>query len=374
MTRTEELVRDLLALARKTGAGNKLPTVRALCERQGVAMATVQAALGQLAREGVLRLEHGRGIFVAEGVSTRTLGILLGDEMAGGVPPFYSAMEAACRRLMTGAGGAVRTYGNRVREYEEAVRNGVVQAGLMLPETTAERGDWFEGLGIPSLCLSASGRPGTFGVDYHAMIRQGVSALAGEGARRIACVSLFNPVHEAAKGKLSPRVVDRAVFEAALAETGLSVRDARFLDNYLVFPDGSADFSGSGETAARILLRQGDRPHDGVLILDDQFAASFLPTMLLAGRRPGRDFVCATHENGGTKLLHPYHGHVIRLVVDPNEMAEYVVSNLLSRLSNARRRQPKMRLFEPRVIRPQDDNPVLISYRRKNLHNERAIL
>lgn len=50
----------------KIRAGEKLPGVRELMARHGVSLATLQNALGQLVREGVLDLRHGSGIYVRE--------------------------------------------------------------------------------------------------------------------------------------------------------------------------------------------------------------------------------------------------------------------------------------------------------------------
>lgn len=50
------------------GAGGRLPTEAALAERFGVNRHTVRQAMGALERDGVVRIEQGRGSFVAETV------------------------------------------------------------------------------------------------------------------------------------------------------------------------------------------------------------------------------------------------------------------------------------------------------------------
>ncbi|MEV6287987.1 GntR family transcriptional regulator [Kribbella sp. NPDC051770] len=64
MRRTE--ARDqLLALIDSSGPGQVLPSERSLSESLGVSRPTLRAALDDLAREGLVVREHGRGTFVS---------------------------------------------------------------------------------------------------------------------------------------------------------------------------------------------------------------------------------------------------------------------------------------------------------------------
>ncbi|MGC4936763.1 GntR family transcriptional regulator [Kribbella sp. DT2] len=64
MRRTQ--ARDqLLALIETSGPGQVLPSERSLSESLGVSRPTLRAALDDLAREGVVVREHGRGTFVS---------------------------------------------------------------------------------------------------------------------------------------------------------------------------------------------------------------------------------------------------------------------------------------------------------------------
>jgi GntR family transcriptional regulator len=63
-----QIVRQLkLAVATgRVSPGGRLPSARELAETLGVNFHTVRAAYAELEREGLLRLEQGRGTFVAD--------------------------------------------------------------------------------------------------------------------------------------------------------------------------------------------------------------------------------------------------------------------------------------------------------------------
>lgn len=63
--RYDEVVRELVTFVAGSEPGTALPPERQLATRFGVARTTVRRAIGQLAREGRLSSQQGRGTFVA---------------------------------------------------------------------------------------------------------------------------------------------------------------------------------------------------------------------------------------------------------------------------------------------------------------------
>lgn len=59
---------------RQRAAGQQLATENGLAERFGVSRFTIRKALSELEKEGLLRIEHGRGLFVADAVIPYTIG------------------------------------------------------------------------------------------------------------------------------------------------------------------------------------------------------------------------------------------------------------------------------------------------------------
>lgn len=347
--RAEELVASLIGLATRLGPGARFPTVRSLCAEYGVAMATMQEALKRVEERQVIRREQGRGIFVNDGLSSRTIAFVAGFDLAGGVPDSCVRMSRVLEGMLRKAGYALRLFGPDLAEVEEAVRLKLVCGAVLYPEATGVQGLRFAALDVPTVRQGVSGLPGTFGLDYHAMIRLGVKALAEAHAHRIACVSLFNDAHEREKGVASRRQSDRKVFEDALGRAGLSVADARFIENDQVDAAGRSDFPLVGSAMARQLFAVRRKAPDGVLILDDNIASGFLQTALLMGFRPGRDFVCVMHENGDSSLLRPYHGFVRRLVVRTEAFLEAPVRELIGRIEHGASELPPARYYKPRL-------------------------
>lgn len=59
---------------RQRPAGQQLATENGLAERFGVSRFTIRRALAELEKEGMLRIEHGRGLFVAETIIPYAIG------------------------------------------------------------------------------------------------------------------------------------------------------------------------------------------------------------------------------------------------------------------------------------------------------------
>lgn len=59
---------------RQRSAGQQLATENGLAERFGVSRFTIRRALSELEKEGMLRIEHGRGLFVADTVISYAIG------------------------------------------------------------------------------------------------------------------------------------------------------------------------------------------------------------------------------------------------------------------------------------------------------------
>src|ERR1700722_13480390 len=75
-TKLQTVADELGRLALNLGAGSKLPTVSDLCAQFGVSVTTLTSVLRELERRGVIRRQHGVGLFVADSVSKQNIVLL----------------------------------------------------------------------------------------------------------------------------------------------------------------------------------------------------------------------------------------------------------------------------------------------------------
>ncbi len=357
-SKQSRLVTQLVALACRLGPGEKLPTIRDMCSTFHVAIVTLSAALDVLEVRGVVKRTHGHGIYVSEQINRKSIALVLGhDIFETGLPPFYSLFIQACRRTLRTQGKHVFYFADLpeavssgspfpVREdLTDAIRDNLLHGLILAPQTSARQVTWFRSTGIPVVGLTCSGEAGTFSIDYHAIIEEGVGALASVGCRNLALISPFD--YQAETGLLNPRRDDIHVFHRTLNQYGLSRHEDGFLSNH---PDGDGNgpFFRLGTNAAKQLFVGDDkRSHpDGVLILDEAVAAGFLPAVQMMGLRLGQDVHVATHANLGVELLDPYVSSIHRLLIDPDE-----VFNAAFTMLDAAMKQPSI-LPDSVLIRP----------------------
>jgi len=91
-------LRDEIQAARYA-PGQKLPSVRALAERFGVAPMTITSALRMLKDEGVVSSIHGRGTFVREQGESQVLAEAEVTELADRVARLDATVQALSERL-----------------------------------------------------------------------------------------------------------------------------------------------------------------------------------------------------------------------------------------------------------------------------------
>jgi GntR family transcriptional repressor for pyruvate dehydrogenase complex len=112
--------------------GTRLPTERALGERFGVSRSVIRDALRRLEAGGVVRVEHGRGIFVSDTVGHVTGNHLLGSLLAPGEIDRLFELRMAVEVAAAGL-AAVRS-----AEGERLALVALADAALRLPSDALE--------------------------------------------------------------------------------------------------------------------------------------------------------------------------------------------------------------------------------------------
>lgn len=350
-------LRRLIAAA---AVGDPLPTVAALRQEYRVSQATVDRALGQLRREGLIESRRGSGSYVSRPRRLRQIGVFCGfDIIAPYAGEFPRLLLHALQARAAADGNILLRYylpslefaGTPPEERLCALRHdaaqdrldGLILLGLYTPEPA--------GLPVPAVALGPLPHvPHRVDRDDAALVRLGVAELARRGCRHIALIG----GDAAASGD-----VEHAAFAAALAEHGLDARPAWEWHA----PPGGVD---TGIEHALANGRRGfdtvwyacarARP-DGVICVDDFDTRGLLAVAAERGLAPGREFLLASHANHGSAL--PAGPGIIRIEFDPAQFAQRLLEQVTALLDGVPYPTARCRI-QPAVVaaeRPEFDQP-----------------
>jgi hypothetical protein len=228
--RTQAICAALSRRASELGVGARMPTAAELCASLGASSTTLNHALNELERRGVLYRVRGVGIFVSP-QSRRSVALLCEPSyfQSAGPSPFWGLLlqragergRAANEVLschfalpsepgeaeVSGHNGVVRLHEGLRNDIENGRVSGVLAIGLGGP--TAR---WIAEQGVPVVVYAGEGR---FLVvqDSERLIEMGVAALVAQGCRDIAL--------------MTKSAAEAAAFRRALQSHGLSLHPAR---------------------------------------------------------------------------------------------------------------------------------------------------
>ena len=299
--------------------GERLPGERPLAADFGVSYLTMRRAIGELIGRGILERRHGSGTYVVGDSSIHNVGVILtppsGDYAAR---PFIGLLLDQLRRRFHEHGLNLRSYlffgdGNFRDEpcfpaLAQDVRKGAVKALIVEPVIHKVELERIHRTLCPVVIMSASDyRLHAVFIDAETMVRDGVAALTSRGCRRILFLDPYAP--DAASGTTGKRLLSRGAtgFRQALREAGLPLAGP-------IIPLAEHCLDRAMETLRNTAF-------DGLLIGDDVWGKRLLDMLLLDGRMPGRNYVAAVLANRGFAVLKPYENRVIRLIIDPAEIA-----------------------------------------------------
>lgn len=297
-----------------------------------VSVRTVREAIIALEAKGVVRQRHGAGTFVCERRGGQYVGLVFGFNWR-----FARSMTYRSARVLARTQDCLRRQGMLARMYwfnfygdegEPAatehelwtdLRDGRI-AAMVVTQGVANDLAVHERLatcGVPVVWPTLDRQFGPYGVgvDWAALIREGVRMLAESGGRRLALL-YWN--HGRAVGQENSWC---RIFRETLAARGLPIHgDWLRGDAYPVR-------EGAGYQQFRELWTARQEKPDGLLVLDD----FFLPDAVTAIRELGIDVperlrVVATANKGA--VLCPYLP-AMRLLIDPDALAEAMATMAL---------------------------------------------
>ncbi|HEX8835098.1 MAG TPA: GntR family transcriptional regulator, partial [Abditibacteriaceae bacterium] len=353
-TKTQALTTELAALARKLGPDARLPTMRALSEQLGVSGMTINRALSELEAQGIIYRRQGAGTYVSA-QAARTVGLVYDRDVFGTQTSPFAAMlvDEARRRADAGnekfrlflaepqlsaevspPGSAGKSDATILLpdDLVEAVRARQLQGVLFAGESNPAALAWLQDQ-LPLVALAVTPvAKWRVQIDHSALVKSGVEALAARGCRRI---GLWIPLGVGLGRKGRARSFpERDAFLQALKKCGLQPDAAAIWHDEELRDDVLNPVSESNQSQGLRAAREvfGDvqsrgkkapvaLPFDGLVIDDDLMTRGALTALSQLGLQPGRDIHIATHANRGAQTLLGYEEQLIRLEINPAEIA-----------------------------------------------------
>jgi DNA-binding LacI/PurR family transcriptional regulator len=307
----------------------RLPPVRELAEELGVSVLTLRAAQTLLARDRLLEIRHGSGVYVGERSLPRWVGIFTAfNILQPRASSFHSRVPHELGRFLEMNGVRTEVYvGNpMLRESDPPsacarlvsdAEGGRLDALAILscPPTQAWQ-EWIASLPIPVV-----GGHTPFRVDagYPDLVRRAVRRLHEQGSRRIAMLSW------AGDGLRDP-------LREALSDCGLEYRPEWVRSNL------DPKLSGAGwEEFREVWFARPEKP-DGILVMDDVLFVEACVAIQELGIAVPRQLKIVAHANKGADRRYPF--PVTEALVDPERYAGEMGGLLLKRLRGERVEQP----------------------------------
>ena len=318
----------LKAMAIGLGPEAKIPTVAQLCQSLEVSTTTLNLALRQLERDGIITRRNGVGLFVGPNVrakNSQTVALVCNPDYfrAASHSPFWDLLIEESQRRATlqqqsfglhfslpdeASGGAIQA--GLLREIEEGDVQGVL--GMALPIAAVEQLD-------ESVPFVAFAGPGDWrvGLDFCRLIEMGVTQLARQGCQR---VGLWMPTHFISARESFPRQSEIASFRAALAGHGLPFYPD-LIENGTGLENGWRLTQEQGyELAGKVFERPRTEWPDGMVVTDDTMTRGILVALQKLNLRGGRDVAIVSHANRNSPVLEGHEDELSLLEFDPTEL------------------------------------------------------
>lgn len=320
----EYVIQAVTRMARKLGPRMKLPTAQELSRQLGVTVTTLDRSLAKLEGRGVIRRKQGSGIYVADSLQKKTIGLVFGvNVFEPGISPIYSILLRHCEKraasfeerfstylgspALSGSQDALIHY-----DLEEALKNQRLDGLLLFAKASGKQEECLRQSGIPMSVLTAHIiGPGVVMHDNEQMIRDAAIALKAEGCQSI--------------GFLGPIPDHREMFVRTMEKMEMPCEE-----RWVICPDvneksysthqGLFERQSFGRKSATRLISQGRAAlPDALISSDDMITRGACPVFESMGIRVGRDFKFATQSNKESMVLAEWSSELIQFEFDPQE-------------------------------------------------------
>jgi DNA-binding LacI/PurR family transcriptional regulator len=357
-SKEEAIHTTLIGLARRLGSGEKLPTVRMLCEKLSASRSTMDRVLRRLEAERIVNCIQGSGIYVSPLSNQRKIGIIFGGNINDPLrySQFWGLLHAAVLRLAERNGDEVRTYfGCPASEDSDLepthyalskdIDTGRLSGALVAGVSDLPQVEWLKSCRFPIVSFGGgSGVSGaTVEIDEDESMALGLKSLFDSGCRKIAVVGFSAEADETSKiGK---------AYRRACENLGIPF-DKNHMWTVRSLP-AETHWNSLEEAGTEIIhhhwASQGEKP-DGIYFTDDTMAHGGLIALLEAGMKIGKDVQVAALAHKGGSLLRPFWKNITLVEIDPDRIAEKMFS-LLGTLLQGMKLQPQKAVVPPQVVR-----------------------
>lgn len=350
---------ELEALARRLGPNEKLPKVTELCRDYSAAPATLNLALNELERDGIIVRRHAVGIFVAPREAKRSSQLALvcdaGFFRSANHSPFWDLLLEQIQNRASGEGGCECHFAPEptdqtplqdglMRDICSGRIGGVIGLGLRRPTT-----EWIIAQNTPLVNLWGQGHI-VVNTANEMLVRLGVQALAKRGCGRI---GLWIPA--APQRPLLDREFGRReatdTFRSELEACGLEFDETLVRGDVHPLDEPTPETRALPEQGFDVARATFGAPRetwpDGLVSLDDTFTHGALIALRKLGVEVGRDVQIASHCNRDSPVLMGQ-DRLLLVEFDPQEIADALIESMMSLLPLATLPPERVLFVQPR--------------------------
>jgi DNA-binding LacI/PurR family transcriptional regulator len=351
-SKTDQAYVALMKLIEARGPGIKLPTIDEMCVQFNLSRTPLENAIRAIETRGLLRRRRGSGIYVADRVRQKTIGVVFGGNIfSSGFSPFWSLLLEAVRQQVgerelrpqvyldisdghEGLGGHTQL----VEALEARRLDGLL---LLAPQSVRDEAAELRAYGVPLVVFGGQSPEWVVTHDWRPVFSLAARELATRGCRRVAILGLTTDA-------------DRQQLEHDLREAGYEgepVLDWSYHTWVPRIPGSQTRESFGRELARRMIANRANHPlPDSLVSFDDTMTRGVITALQEAGLQPGRDIQIATTTTKGSPVLEPYTSNLIEIEYDPATSVR-AAFDMLDILMNGGTPPQNRLLIAPRVAR-----------------------
>ena len=339
-TKVQALRAQIYQLATQRGPGEKLPTVRELCEMFHASRVSLYEALDELEAQHVLYREQSKGIFVSPKIHRKSICILLDVSLllSTGSSPFWGMLWGHIAALTEQRVQVKNEYYSMhivplvkhdeprlPEEVEALIRSGRIH-GVLAVGFPAAFNEWIIKQQIPCVTF-AEGGYWMVKLNMVEMIRLAVKSLLEQECRTI---GLWRPVFWQ-NGNLIETQAYENLFASLLTVYGgqFQPEQVKIVSPNTFQSSFPITFQEQGYQLALRFFSHPEQPKpDGLIITDEMMTDGLLAAFQTLGIRVGEDIKIATHANKGLMKIFRHMKGMTVIEFDPEEIVHAMFSLL----------------------------------------------